>query len=47
MKQMIVLMATIILGIALSAMIIGLSSSAQSITDETTSKIETELGISE
>jgi hypothetical protein len=47
MKQMIVLMATIILGIALSAMIIGLSSNAQSITDETTSRIGVGLGISE
>jgi archaellin len=44
---MIVLMAMIILGIALSAMIIGLSGSAQDITDKTTSRIGAELGLTE
>jgi hypothetical protein len=44
---MIVLLATIILGVALSAMIIGLKGTAQSVTDQTTAKIATELGINE
>jgi hypothetical protein len=42
---MIVLMATIILGIAIAAMVIGLKDSAQGITDKTTANMYSELGI--
>jgi hypothetical protein len=47
MKQMIVLMATIILGIALSAMILGFRDTAQDITDSTTDQIESGLEFEE
>jgi hypothetical protein len=42
---MIVLMATVILGIAIAAMVIGLQDSAQDITDQTTENLYAELGL--
>ena len=45
MKQMIILVAMVILGIAISAMILGFRDTAQSLTDTTKEKMVTELGI--
>jgi hypothetical protein len=40
MKQMIILLAMIILGLAIASMIMGFKGTSQAITDSTTSKIE-------
>ena len=45
MKQMIILVAMVILGIAISAMVLGFRDTAQSLTDNTKNKMVTELGI--
>ncbi|MDR1815492.1 MAG: hypothetical protein LBR00_02265 [Clostridiales Family XIII bacterium] len=44
MKSMIVLLATIILGIAIAAMVLSFKDSAQGMTDSVKSKLETQLG---
>jgi len=45
MKQMIILLAMIILGIAISAMILSFQSTTQSLTDSAQTKMKTELGL--
>ena len=44
MKQIIILLSMIILGIAIASMVLSFKDSAQSITDSTKSKMETQLG---
>ncbi|MDR1797468.1 MAG: hypothetical protein LBR44_08550 [Clostridiales Family XIII bacterium] len=44
MKSMIVLLATVILGIAIAAMVLSFRDSAQGMTDSVKSKLETQLG---
>lgn len=46
MKQMIILIAMIILGVAISAMVLGFKDTAQSLTDTTKSKMHSALDIS-
>ncbi|MDR3224675.1 MAG: hypothetical protein LBT52_00050 [Clostridiales Family XIII bacterium] len=45
MKQMIILLAMIILGIAISAMILSFQGTTQSLTDSAQTKMQTELGL--
>jgi len=47
MKTMIVLLSTIILGIAIAAMVLGFKDQAQGMTDSVKSKIETQLGFTD
>ncbi|MDR1272150.1 MAG: hypothetical protein LBK04_04065 [Clostridiales Family XIII bacterium] len=44
MKQMIVLLATIILGIALAGMVMSFGDTAKGVTDSTKSRLEAQLG---
>jgi len=44
MKSMIVLLATIILGIAIAAMVLSFQDSAQGMTESVKAKLETQLG---
>ncbi|MDR2156321.1 MAG: hypothetical protein LBO81_00865 [Clostridiales Family XIII bacterium] len=43
MKQMIILLSTIILGIAISAMVLSFQDTAQGITDSTKARVEEQL----
>ena len=43
MKQMIILLATVILGIAISAMVLSFKDTTQTITDNTQTQIEDQL----
>jgi hypothetical protein len=45
MKQMIILLAMIILGIAISAMVLSFQDTAQSLTDAAQTKMESGLGL--
>lgn len=45
MKQMIILLATIILGIAISAMVLSFKDTAQGITDSTKLRLEEQLNL--
>ena len=45
MKQMIILIAMIILGIAISAMVLGFRDTAQTLTDTTKNRMVNELGV--
>jgi type II secretory pathway pseudopilin PulG len=45
MKQMIILLAMIILGIAISAMVLSFQDTTQTLTDSAKSKMQTELGL--
>jgi type II secretory pathway pseudopilin PulG len=45
MKQMIILLAMIILGVAISAMVLSFQGTAQSLTDATKTKMQTGLGL--
>ena len=47
MKTMIVLLSTIILGIAIAAMVLSFKGQAQGMTDSVKSKIETQLGFAD
>jgi len=45
MKQMIVLLSTVILGIAIAAMVLSFKDTTQSLTDSAKAKMENALGI--
>jgi len=45
MKQMIVLLSTVILGIAIAAMVLSFRDTTQSMTDSVRSKMETQLSL--
>jgi type II secretory pathway pseudopilin PulG len=45
MKQMIILLAMIILGIAISAMVLSFQDTTQTITDAARTKMQSELGL--
>ena len=45
MKQMIILLSTVILGIAIAAMVLSFKDTSQGLTDSTKAKMENALGI--
>ncbi|MDR0854644.1 MAG: hypothetical protein LBN34_09790 [Clostridiales Family XIII bacterium] len=47
MKQMIILLATVILGIAIAAMVLSFQDTTQSLTDSTQNRLESALGTAE